>query len=79
MGILFQQAIDKIIPIRLHSYEELLGADYFEHDIRHPSVGVSRLQNIFAKVDLSVSSGFTSSNPYCWIKPVFPLPTHLDS
>ena len=50
---LFQQAIDKIIPIRLHSYEELLGADYFEHDIRHPSVGVSRFQNIFFKLDLS--------------------------
>ena len=47
-----QQAIDKIIPIRLNSYEELLGADYFEHDIRHPSVGVSRLQNIFFKLDL---------------------------
>ena len=50
---MFQQAIDKIIPIRLHSYEELLGADYFEHDIRHPSVGVSRLQNIFIKLDLT--------------------------
>ena len=50
--LMFQQAIDKIIPIRLHSYEELLGADYFEHDIRHPSVGVSRLQNIFIKLDL---------------------------
>ena len=53
MEIFFQQAIDKIIPIRLHSYEELLGADYFEHDIRHPGVGVSRLQNIFTNVDLS--------------------------
>ena len=51
--LMFQQAIDKIIPIRLHSYEELLGADYFEHDIRHPSVGVSRFQNIFIKLDLS--------------------------
>ena len=51
--LMFQQAIDKIIPIRLHSYEELLGADYFEHDIRHPSVGVSRLQNIFIKLDLT--------------------------
>lgn len=51
--LMFQQAIDKIIPIRLHSYEELLGADYFEHDIRHPSVGVSRFQNIFFKLDLS--------------------------
>ena len=51
--LMFQQAIDKIIPIRLHSYEELLGADYFEHDIRHPSVGVSRFQNIFFKLDLT--------------------------
>ncbi len=26
----------------MHAHEELLGADYFEHDIRHPGVGVSR-------------------------------------
>ena len=38
----FFQVIDKIIPIRMHAHEELLGADYFEHDIRHPGVGVSR-------------------------------------
>ena len=26
----------------MHAHEELLGADFYEHDIRHPSVGVSR-------------------------------------
>ena len=36
------QIIDKIIPIRMHAHEELLGADFFEHDVKHPSVGVSR-------------------------------------
>ena len=36
------QVINKIIPIRMHEWEELVGADFFEHDIRHPNVGVSR-------------------------------------
>ena len=26
----------------MHAHEELLGVDFYEHDIRHPSVGVSR-------------------------------------
>ena len=44
--LIFFQSIDKIIPIRLHQHEELLGADYFEHDIRHPGVGVSRAVSV---------------------------------
>ena len=30
----------------MHQHEELLGADYFEHDIRHPGVGVSRAVSV---------------------------------
>ncbi|XP_075988467.1 ammonium transporter isoform X1 [Anticarsia gemmatalis] len=34
--------IDKILPIRMDPYTELLGADITEHRIRHGQVGVSR-------------------------------------
>lgn len=30
----------------MHQHEELLGADFFEHDIRHPGVGVSRAVSV---------------------------------
>ena len=36
------QCIDKIIPFRMDEHEELLGADYAEHNIHHPGVGVTR-------------------------------------
>ena len=42
----YLQLINKIVPIRMSAYEELLGADYFEHDIRHPGVGVSRAVSV---------------------------------
>ena len=39
-------------------HEELLGADFFEHDIRHPGVGVSRaisvLKNYHDDIDSSI-------------------------
>ncbi len=36
------QLINKVIPIRMEPHEELLGADFFEHDIKQAGVGVSR-------------------------------------
>ena len=40
-------------------HEELLGADFFEHDIRHPGVGVSRaisvLKNFDDNIDTTIS------------------------
>ncbi len=30
----------------MHQHEELLGADFFEHDIRHPGIGVSRAVSV---------------------------------
>ena len=42
----FLQFINKIVPIRMSAHEELLGADFFEHDIRHPGVGVSRAVSV---------------------------------
>ena len=32
-------------------HEELLGADFFEHDIRHPGVGVSRAISVLKNFD----------------------------
>ncbi|XP_020291656.1 putative ammonium transporter 3 [Pseudomyrmex gracilis] len=34
--------VNKIIPIRMSVYEEVLGADLVEHRIRHSKIGVSR-------------------------------------
>ena len=36
------QLINKIVPFRMSAYEELIGADYTEHNIHHPGVGVTR-------------------------------------
>ena len=45
-------------------HEELLGADFFEHDIRHPGVGVSRaisvLKNFHDDVDITIPSTKTN-------------------
>ena len=42
----------------MHAHEELLGADFFEHDIHHPGVGVSRavsvLQHYHKDVDVTI-------------------------
>ena len=41
-GLISCQSIDKLIPIRMHAHEELLGADFYEHELKHGGVGVSR-------------------------------------
>ncbi|KAM0737359.1 putative ammonium transporter 3 [Formica fusca] len=41
-SVLLLWVIDKIIPIRMSVYEEVLGADLVEHRIRHSKIGVSR-------------------------------------
>ena len=40
------QGIDRIRHFRMYEHEELLGADYMEHNIHHPSVGVSRAVSV---------------------------------
>ena len=45
------QCIDKIIPFRMDEHEELLGADYAEHNIHHPGVGVTRDDYIWPGID----------------------------
>ena len=40
------QFINKVVSIRMSAHEELIGADFFEHDIRHPGVGVSRAVSV---------------------------------
>ena len=48
------QGVDKIIPFRLTEHEELLGADYTEHNIHHSGVGVSRAISVLKKHDQAV-------------------------
>ena len=36
--------------------EELLGADYAEHNVRHPGVGVTRAVSVLKKHDSSVEN-----------------------
>ncbi len=42
------QLINKVIPIRMKEHEELLGADFFAHDVRPAGVGVSRAVSVLA-------------------------------
>ena len=54
------QSIDKLIPIRMHAHEELLGADFYEHELKHGGVGVSRavsvLRHYYDDVDTSIET-----------------------
>ncbi len=40
--------INKLIPIRMSAHEELVGADFLEHDVRQSGVGVSRAVSVLA-------------------------------
>lgn len=53
------QLIDKIIPFRMTEHEELIGADYMEHNIHHPDVGVTRAVSVIKKHDKHVDLGLT--------------------
>ena len=46
--------VDKIIHFRLTEEEELLGADYSEHNVYHPGVGVTRAVSVLKKHDPTV-------------------------
>ncbi len=39
--------INRIVSFRMSPYEELIGADYTEHNIHHPGVGVTRRERDF--------------------------------
>ena len=51
-------------------HEELLGADFFEHDIRHPGVGVSRavsvLKNYDDEIDTTIVPTTKNKGKICW-------------
>ena len=55
--LIYLQGIDLFIPFRLTEHEELLGADYTEHNIRHPGVGVTRSVSVLKKHDEKVDLG----------------------
>lgn len=52
--VLLISGIDKIIHFRLTEHEELLGADYTEHNVHHPGVGVTRAVSVLKKHDEKV-------------------------
>ena len=54
----FSQSIDKFfIHFRLTEHEELLGADYTEHNVHHPGVGVTRAVSVLKRHDDRVDLG----------------------
>ena len=46
MTFILLWSIDKLVPIRVHAHEELLGADFYEHELKHGGVGVSRAVSV---------------------------------
>ncbi|CAB4061274.1 amt [Lepeophtheirus salmonis] len=46
--------VNIVIPIRMTEYEEILGADFCEHDIRHSGVGVSRAVSVLQHYDPNI-------------------------
>ena len=57
MFSLFTKGINRIIPFRMDEHEELIGADYCEHNILHPGVGVSRAVSVIKRHDEHVDLG----------------------
>ena len=51
------QGINRLLPFRMDAYEELLGADYTEHNVRHPGVGVTRAVSVIRRRDSEVDLG----------------------
>ncbi|XP_059079544.1 putative ammonium transporter 3 [Tigriopus californicus] len=51
------KSIDKVIHFRMTEIEELVGADYCEHNILHPGVGVTRAVSVIKRFDKSVDLG----------------------
>ena len=51
------QGINRIIPFRMSESEELIGADYTEHNIHHPDVGVTRAVSVIKRHDSKVDLG----------------------
>ena len=54
---IYLQGIDLFIPFRLTEHEELLGADYTEHNVHHPRVGVTRAVSVLKKHDENIDLG----------------------
>jgi len=53
------QGINFVIPFRMTEAEELIGADYAEHNIHHPGVGVTRAVSVIGRRDPAVDLGLT--------------------
>ncbi len=43
--------INRVVPIRMSPEEELLGADFSEHEVKHDGVGVSRAASVLGQFD----------------------------
>jgi len=56
---IFRQFINMVRPFRMTEIEELIGADYMEHNIHHPGVGVTRAVSVIGKRNPSVDLGLT--------------------
>ena len=44
--LLLLWTVDLLVPLRMPAHEELLGADFYEHELRHGGVGVSRAVSV---------------------------------
>ncbi len=51
------QAVNAVVPIRMSEHTELIGADYCEHSVLHPEVGVSRAVSVIGRRSPAVDLG----------------------